>query len=151
MVEQNISVYSSYLGTLRNSLESQILSQCPDSRLNGHPEQRLPNTSSLTFKGPKANDILESFGSVAASAGAACHSDSITVSSVLEAMNVPIAYAMGTLRLSALPWQIALLADLKSLDLKGDRLPPAEILEARDDPARIIDYFLEHLEAEAGR
>ena len=90
MVEQNISVYSSYLGTLRNSLESQILSQCPDSRLNGHPEQRLPNTSSLSFKGPKANDILESFGSVAASAGAACHSDSITVSSVLEAMNVPI-------------------------------------------------------------
>jgi len=37
---------------------------------------------------------------VAASAGAACHSDRVCVSHVLAAMNVPEHFALGTLRLS---------------------------------------------------
>ena len=37
---------------------------------------------------------------VAASAGAACHSDRVELSHVLEAMRVPTEYAMGTLRLT---------------------------------------------------
>jgi cysteine desulfurase len=37
---------------------------------------------------------------VAASAGAACHADQVTVSAVLSAMHVPLDYAMGTLRLT---------------------------------------------------
>ena len=48
----------------------------------------------------KANEILDSLESVAASAGAACHSDSVTISSVLEAMKIPMEYAMGTVRFS---------------------------------------------------
>ena len=60
----------------------------------------MPNTSSISFKGMEANTILSEFEGVAASAGAACHSDHVEVSSVLEAMNVPLEYAMGTIRLS---------------------------------------------------
>jgi cysteine desulfurase len=68
-------------------------------RLNGHPETRLPNTLSLCFKGLEANRILEEIGlEVAASAGAACHSDTIELSHVLEAMHVPVEWAKGTLR-----------------------------------------------------
>ena len=37
---------------------------------------------------------------VAASAGAACHADEIDVSPTLQAMQVPIEYAMGTIRFS---------------------------------------------------
>ena len=37
---------------------------------------------------------------MAASAGAACHSDRVELSHVLEAMRVPTEYAMGTLRLT---------------------------------------------------
>ena len=37
---------------------------------------------------------------MAASAGAACHADVVEPSSVLEAMNVPLEYAMGTVRFS---------------------------------------------------
>ncbi len=48
----------------------------------------------------KANVILEELEGVYASAGAACHSDHVEVSSVLEAMQVPLEYAMGTLRFS---------------------------------------------------
>ena len=37
---------------------------------------------------------------VAASAGAACHSDRTELSATLEAMNVPMEWAQGTLRFS---------------------------------------------------
>jgi cysteine desulfurase len=37
---------------------------------------------------------------VAASAGAACHSDTVEVSHVLKAMDIPIDWAKGTLRLT---------------------------------------------------
>jgi len=53
-------------------------------RLNGHPEHRLPNTLSLAFKNLAANRIIEEIGlEVAVSAGAACHSDTVTLSHVL--------------------------------------------------------------------
>jgi cysteine desulfurase len=70
-------------------------------RLNGHPEARLPNTLSLCFKNLAANTILEEIDSqVAASAGSACHADSITLSSVLMAMQIPSIWAMGAIRFS---------------------------------------------------
>lgn len=100
LVDRNIQDYSHHMKAMRDRLESRILSRFPDMRTNGHPDQRLPNTSSLSFKGLRANEILESLEIVAASAGAACHSDSITLSSVLEAMKIPIDFAMGTVRFS---------------------------------------------------
>lgn len=100
LVDKNIRDYSNHMRSMRDRLESQILSRFPGTRTNGHPEQRLPNTSSLSFKGLKANEILDSLKFVAASAGAACHSDSVTLSSVLEAMKIPMEFAMGTVRFS---------------------------------------------------
>ena len=51
--------------------------------------------------GVMANRILEEIGlKVAASAGAACHSDTVEISHVLESMNVPLEWAKGTLRFS---------------------------------------------------
>ncbi|MCL7451778.1 MAG: selenide, water dikinase SelD [Anaerolineae bacterium] len=70
-------------------------------KLNGHPEKRLPNTLSLSFRGVEANTLLSEIGDqVAASAGAACHADEVDVSAVLEAMAVPVEWAMGTIRFS---------------------------------------------------
>ena len=43
---------------------------------------------------------LSLFLEIAASAGAACHANNTSLSYVLEAMNVPIEYAMGTIRFS---------------------------------------------------
>jgi cysteine desulfurase len=69
------------------------------TRLNGHPQERLPNTLSLSFRGVEANVLLADIGAqVAASAGAACHADQVDVSAVLEAMQVPVEWAMGTVR-----------------------------------------------------
>jgi cysteine desulfurase len=70
-------------------------------RLNGHPEKRLPNTLSLSFHEVEASTLLvEISDRVAVSAGAACHADSTEISAVLQAMQVPLDWAMGTLRFS---------------------------------------------------
>ena len=71
-------------------------------RLNGHPDERLPNTLNVSFRSVEANTLLAEIGEqVAASAGAACHADQVDVSTVIEAMQVPLEYAMGTVRFSA--------------------------------------------------
>jgi cysteine desulfurase len=70
-------------------------------RLNGHPDQRLPNTLSVGFRDVEANTLLAKIADrVAASAGAACHAAGVDVSSVLQAMGLPLEYAMGTVRFS---------------------------------------------------
>ena len=70
-------------------------------KLNGHPEDRLPNTVNLSFRGVEANRLLSEIGDqVAASAGAACHADEVDISAVLKAMGVPPDWAMGTVRFS---------------------------------------------------
>jgi len=84
----------------RDYLHKLLKEALPDSKLNGHPEKRLPNTLSISFPRVEANTLLDRLESVAASAGAACHSESIDVSAVLEAMLVPLDYAMGTIRFS---------------------------------------------------
>jgi cysteine desulfurase len=86
---------------LRDRLHQGLLGRLPDIRLNGHYDDRLPNTLSLSFRGLEANRLLEEIGPlVAVSAGAACHSDAVEVSHVLRAMKVPVEWAKGTLRFS---------------------------------------------------
>ncbi len=89
------------LQRLRDRLHEGLTSRLSDIRLNGHRDERLPNTLNISFKGLEANRILEELGlEVAASAGAACHSDRTEVSHVLRAMGVPLEWAMGALRFS---------------------------------------------------
>ena len=71
-----------------------------DSRVNGHPISRLPNTLSIGFNAVEADQLLLNLESIASSAGAACHTDNVEISEVLKAMKVPIEYATGTIRLS---------------------------------------------------
>jgi len=90
-----------HLARMRDRLWEGIAAGLDDVRLNGHPSERLPNTLSVSYRGIEADDLLyELWDDVAASAGAACHSAGVTVSSVLQAMGVPLEYAMGTLRFS---------------------------------------------------
>jgi cysteine desulfurase len=90
-----------HMQRLRDRLHEGLSARLTDVRLNGHSVKRLPNTLNLSFKGVEANRILEEIGlEVAASAGAACHSDTVQISHVLEAMKVPRVWAKGTLRFS---------------------------------------------------
>ncbi|PKB71460.1 MAG: cysteine desulfurase NifS [SAR202 cluster bacterium Io17-Chloro-G6] len=100
LVKNNLVDYHRHMQTMRDRLEAGIGERFERIRFNGHPKKRLPNTLSASFRGMEANVILEKLEGVYASAGAACHSDHVEVSSVLEAMKVPLEYAMGTLRFS---------------------------------------------------
>ena len=68
--------------------------------LNGHPEQRLPNTLNVSFVGMVGAEVLARLGDVAASTGSACHSGRITLSPVLAAMGVAPQVGMGAIRFS---------------------------------------------------
>ncbi len=86
---------------LRDRLHQGIAGAVSEVRLNGPPDLRLPNTLNLSFHGLEANRILEEIGrEVSASAGAACHSGIITLSHVLAAMQIPEAWAKGSVRFS---------------------------------------------------
>jgi cysteine desulfurase len=88
---------------MRDRLHEGLVHQLGDEgvQLNGHPDARLPNTLSLSFRGVEANTLLSAISEqVAASAGAACHAGQVHVSAVLGAMAVPLEWAMGTVRFS---------------------------------------------------
>lgn len=90
-----------HMRAMRDRLYAGIKKGWDQVKLNGHPQQRLPNTLSISFLGLEANRILDAVGKeVAASAGAACHSDTVQISAVLKAMHVPLEWAKGTLRLT---------------------------------------------------
>jgi len=97
---QQSAVGSQDIIELRDFLYTGIKKEIPEVKLNGHPEDRLPNTLSISFPGVDATRLLDEMRGVAASAGAACHSDRTDISAVLTAMKVPIYYAIGTIRFS---------------------------------------------------
>jgi cysteine desulfurase len=89
------------LAALRDRLEAALAAGVPGLVRHGHPELRLPNTSSCAFPGFDANLLLSRLAdAVAASAGAACHTDEVTPSHVLTAMGVDLATARATVRFS---------------------------------------------------
>lgn len=101
LIEQTGPAKHKHLSSLRDSLYNQLMAKVPNLRLNGHPDLRLPNTLSISFAGINATELLtELHDKVAVSAGAACHASSVTISHVLEAMQVPAEWAMGTIRFS---------------------------------------------------
>ncbi|MEH7254666.1 cysteine desulfurase family protein [Neobacillus niacini] len=68
--------------------------------LNGHPEDRLPNTLNVSFVRRIGQDLLDKIPHLAASTGSACHAGSIELSPVLKEMKVPEEVGMGAIRFS---------------------------------------------------
>ncbi len=68
--------------------------------INGHPEERLPNTLNVSFVGKLGQDILTKIPSLAASTGSACHAGTVELSPVLKAMKVDEEVGKGAIRFS---------------------------------------------------
>ncbi len=100
IAKRDLERNASHMKSMRDRLQHGLEQRLNHIKLNGHPEKRLPNTLSLGFRGIEANSLLSEIEEVAASPGAACHTGKVDVSYVLEAMNVPMEYAMGTVRFS---------------------------------------------------
>ncbi len=102
LAAENIEAENNKVRKLRDKLENAILQRCPDSMLNGDKENRLPNTSNISFEYVEGEAILlmlDKFG-ICASSGSACTSGSLEPSHVLRAMGVPFTAAHGSIRFS---------------------------------------------------
>lgn len=88
--------------SLRDHMIRRILAEVPYSRLNGHPEKRLPNNVNVCFRFVEGESllILLDMAGICASSGSACTSGSLDPSHVLLAIGLPHEIAHGSLRLT---------------------------------------------------
>jgi len=99
---KNLTEEITYLKGLRNKLETALLKSCPDVRINGDINNRLPNTTNLSFEYVEGEAILlriNEYG-ICASSGSACTSGSLEPSHVLRAMGIPFTAIHGSIRFS---------------------------------------------------
>ena len=90
------------IAAMRDHLTKRILEEIPYTRLNGHPEQRLPGNVNICFRFIEGEALLLSLDlmGIAGSSGSACTSGSLDPSHVLLAIGLPHEIAHGSLRLS---------------------------------------------------
>ena len=90
------------VGALRDALESQLHDAGFSIVINGANVARIPNTSSVTFRGADAEGIVIGLdlSGVAVSTGAACSSGRVEPSHVLLAMGLSADEARSTIRFS---------------------------------------------------
>ncbi|MCJ7777814.1 MAG: cysteine desulfurase NifS [Sedimentisphaerales bacterium] len=102
LAAENIEEENKKVKYLRDKLENALLERCPDCRLNGDKENRLPNTSNISFEYIEGEAILLMLDKyrICASSGSACTSGSLEPSHVLRAMGVPFTAAHGSIRFS---------------------------------------------------
>ena len=87
---------------LRDELENKIKDKIDYIRFNGHPTERLPNTSNVSFEFIEGESLVLNLDlkGIAASTGSACASGSLEPSHVLSAIGVPPAIAQSSIRFS---------------------------------------------------
>jgi cysteine desulfurase len=94
-------IHDSQLEALREELWAKLQNRFGDQVvLNGHPEQRLPNTLNVSFRGHYGHELLAKLPRLAASTGSACHAGSTQISPVLAAMGISHEIAAGAVRFS---------------------------------------------------
>lgn len=94
-----MAAHSVEMARLRDRLEGALM-EIPGVIRNGHPVQRLPNTSNLSFSGVNADALLNAMSGIAVSTGSACTSALMQPSHVLQAMGVLDDDAFASIRFS---------------------------------------------------
>lgn len=102
----SVQNFSLKIKALRDELHEKILAGLEDEnvKLNGHPQQRLPNTLNISIKGVVGEELLRRMPEIAASTGSACHAGSTEPSAVLLGMGISREQALGAVRLSLGRW-----------------------------------------------
>lgn len=121
LAAKNIDVEATKVRTLRDRLENELLRRVPSSRVNGDRDDRLPNTSNISFEFVEGEGILlllDQHG-ICASSGSACTSGSLQPSHVLRAMGVPFTMAHGSIRFS-----LSIFNTVAEIDFVIEKLPP---------------------------
>jgi cysteine desulfurase len=134
IASQEMNREADRLTGLRDRLINGLLNKMDYIKLNGHPENRLPNNinMSIAFVEGEASLLSLDFEGICASTGSACSSESLEPSHVLSAMKVPVEEARCSLRFSLGKWNTEddidrLLAILPSIITKLREMSPLYI------------------------
>jgi Cysteine sulfinate desulfinase/cysteine desulfurase and related enzymes len=98
-----------------------LVSRIPHVKINGHPEEVLPNTLNLSFPGAEGESILLSLDleGIQVSTGSACASGSLEPSHVLLATGLGPELAHGSIRFS-----LGRNSSEEEVDYVIEKLPP---------------------------
>lgn len=109
------------IGSLRDRLESGVLSRVPGTAVNGAADRRAPTTSNISFDGVEAEALLIALDleGVAVSTGSACSSGRLEPSHVLKAMGLAPHRVQSSIRFS-----LGLGNTPEEIDCVLDLLPP---------------------------
>lgn len=121
LAQKNMNQENDRVRALRDRLEQGIVKTVPKVLINGHPEERLGNTSSISFEYVEGESILLLLSNlgICASSGSACTSGSLEPSHVLRAMGVPFTAAHGSIRFSLSTYNTE-----EEIDYVLEHLPP---------------------------
>ena len=94
---------------IRDKLVERVLAEIPDSHLNGHPEERLPNNAHFRFEAVEGEAMVLSLrdAGVAASTGSACSSKTLEPSHTLISCGLLHEEAHGSLEFTFGRWSTA--------------------------------------------
>ncbi len=115
-----LPAYIEQVNKLRDELETGLKKTCPDLRVNGQGQERLPNTSNVSFRyleGESILVLLDQYG-ICASTGSACTAGSAEPSHVLRAMGTPADWLQGAVRFS-----LSRLNSKEEVKIVNERLP----------------------------
>jgi cysteine desulfurase len=121
VARRDMELENTQVKALRDKLETAVIKKCGACRINGDPENRLPNTTNISFELIEGESILlmlDQFG-ICASSGSACTSGSLEPSHVLRAMGVPFTAAHGSIRFSLSKYTTE-----QEVDFVIEKLPP---------------------------
>jgi cysteine desulfurase len=100
MAQRDLDEQRTRVRALRDRLWEKLAQAIPDLALNGHVENRLPNTLNVRFPRVSGEALLAATPEIAASTGSACHDGDESASAVLLAMGIPAKAALGSIRLT---------------------------------------------------
>ena len=102
LAQESLAEEFARLTKLRDKLINGIVDRIPEIRLDGHPNERLPNNVHFCFKYIEGESLLLSLDMVGirASSGSACTSGELDPSHVLLALGLDHGTAHGSLRLT---------------------------------------------------
>ena len=102
---------------LREHLRNRLLTEIPETIVNGSVEHRLPGTLNVSFAYVEGESLLMGLKGIAVSSGSACTSASLEPSYVLRAMGLDDELAHSSLRIS-----VGRFTTREELDMVADRI-----------------------------
>jgi len=97
---RDMAAWTARVRRLRDELWRLLREHVPGLALNGHMQERLPNTLNIRFPCVSGTALLAAAPGIAASTGSACHDGQESASAVILAMGIPAAEAVGSVRLT---------------------------------------------------